>query len=309
MPASEPPADFAALQQRLQSRLPELAAGQRRIARLLLSDPEGCAFRTISETARVAEVHESSLVRFANSLGLSGYPALTALCQQQLRQKAQLVNRLESATFLDSANGDLLGSIAEQDQANVARTLATIDPVHWEQAVGWLAEAPRVHVVGLRKCFSVAYLLSYLLRLVRREVHLLGTAPGGLVEELRDLAPGDVLVGISIHRYCRDTLAAVALAAERDLRVVVLTDNPSSPLARHADACFYVECGGVTILRSMVGFVSLVQALVTATAVKLGTRSRDALLLEEELLSTLGIYVDSDANDQSQNASRKPRKR
>lgn len=296
MPAPEPPADFAALQRRLQSRLPELPAGQRRIARLLLSDPEGCAFRTISETARMAEVHESSLVRFANRLGLSGYPALTALCRERLREKAQLVNRLESATLLDDAGSDLLGAIAEQDQANVARTLATLDPREWERAVGWLAEAPRVHVVGLRKCFSVAYLFGYLLRLVRTGVYQLGAAPGGLVEELRDLAEGDVLVGISIHRYSRDTLAAVALAAERGLRVVVLTDNPSSPLARHANACFYVESGGVTILRSLVGFVSLVQALVTATAVKLGARGRSALLLEEELLSTLGIYVENEAD-------------
>lgn len=307
MSAPEPPADFAALQQRLQSWLPELPAGQGRIARLLLSDPEGCAFRTISETARIAEVHASSLVRFANSLGLSGYPALTALCREQLREKAQLVNRLESATFVDSAGGDLLGSIAEQDQANVARTLATVDPSEWEQAVGWLAEAPRVHVVGLRKCFSVAYLFGYLLRLVRRDVHQLGAAPGGLVEELRDLAEGDVLVGISIHRYSRETLAAVALAAERGLRVVVLTDNPSSPLARHADACFYVECGGATILRSMVGFVSLVQALVTATAVKLGTRSRSALLQEEELLSTLGLYVEHEADGESMSGKRRKR--
>ena len=294
MPTPQPPADFAALQQRLQGRLPELPAGQQRIARLLLSDPEGCAFRTISETAHLAEVHESSLVRFANSLGLSGYPALTALCREQLREKAQLVSRLESATFLDSANGDLLGPIAEQDQANVVRTLATVDPGDWDKAVGWLAESPRVHVVGLRKCFSVAYLFGYLLRLVRREVRQLGTAPGGLVEELRDLTEGDVLVGISIHRYSRDTLAAVTLAAERGLRVVVLTDNPSSPLARYADACFYVECGGATILRSMVGFVSLTQALVTAAAVKLGTVSRSSLLLEEELLSTLGIYVENE---------------
>lgn len=309
MAAPEPPADFAALQRRLQNRLPELAAGQRRIARLLLSDPEGCAFRTISETARIAEVHESSLVRFANSLGLSGYPALTALCREQLKAKAQLVNRLESATILDNASDDLLGSIAEQDQANVARTLATIDPAAWDKAVGWLAEAPRVHVIGMRKCFSVAYLFGYLLRLVRREVHQLGTAPGGLVEELRDLTEGDVLVGVSIHRYSRDTLAAVALAAERGLSIVVLTDNPSSPLARHADACFYVEAGGVTILRSMVGFVSVVQALVTATAVKLGARGRDALLLEEELLSTLGTYVDDDADGESPGTSRKPGKR
>ncbi|MGI5498621.1 MurR/RpiR family transcriptional regulator [Lentzea sp. CA-135723] len=280
--------DFAELQRVLQGRLPDLAAGQRRVAQLVLSDPEGCAFRTIGETARLAEVHESSLVRFAHGLGLSGWPALTALCRERLKEKAQLVGRLEAAGAAD----DLLGSIAEQDQANIARTLATIDPEHWEQAVTWLAEAPRVHVIGLRKCFSPAYLLGYLLRLVRRDVRQLGTTPGGLAEELRDLEPGDVLVGISIHRYHRDTAAAVEFAARRGLHVIALTDNASSPLARHAGACFYAESGGVTILRSMAGFVSLVQALVTATAVRLGARGRTALRDEEELLLSLDIYVE-----------------
>lgn len=280
--------DFAELQQLLQSRLPDLAAGQRRVAQLVLSDPEGCAFRTIGETARIAEMHESSLVRFAHGLGLSGWPALTALCRERLKEKAQLVGRLETA----DQESDLLGSIAEHDQANIARTLASVDPERWAQTVAWLADAPRVHVIGLRKCFTAAYLLSYLLRLVRRDVHQLGAAPGGLVEELRDMKPGDVLVAISIHRYSRDTAAAVELAAKRGLHVVALTDNPSSPLARHAAACFYVESGGVTILRSMVGFVSLVQALVTAAAVRLGDRGRTSLEEEDELLTALKIYVD-----------------
>jgi DNA-binding MurR/RpiR family transcriptional regulator len=283
-----PPADFAALQGRIQERLDALAAGQQRIARLVLTDPEGCALRSISETARLAGVHESSLVRFATGLGLAGYPALKALCGEHLRRKAQLVERLELAAAGDDA--EPFARIAAQDQANLARTLAAIDPADWKRAVGWLAAAPRVHVVGLRKCFSVAYLLAYLLRLVRRDVHQLGAAPGGMVEELRDLAAGEVLVAISIHRYSRDTLTAARLAARRRLKVIALTDHPSSPLAAHADVCFYVESAGVTLLRSLVGFVSLVQALATDTAVRLGRRTRAALESEEALLAELAVY-------------------
>jgi DNA-binding MurR/RpiR family transcriptional regulator len=280
-----PPADFAALQGRIQPRLDDLPAKQQRIARLLLSDPEGCAFRSISETARLAEVHESSLVRFAASLGLAGYPALKELCRDQLRRKAQLVERLDRAPA-----DDLLARVAAQDQANLARTLAAVDPADWRRAVGWLATAPRVHVIGVRKCFAVAYLLAYLLRLVRRDVHQLGAAPGGFVEELRDLAAGEVLVAISIHRYARDTATAVRLARERRLKVVALTDHPSSPLVRHAGVALYAETGGVTLLRSLVAFVSLVQALATDTAVRLGSRGRAALERQEALLAELAVY-------------------
>ena len=299
-PELEDPKDFSALQRLLQERLDQLPDGRQRIARLVLGDPEGCAFRTISETARLTGVHESSVGRFATSLGLSGYPALTALCRQKLRDRSQLVDRFDSAARLggkatpDHHQGGLLGEVAARDQANLAGTLAAIEPATWDRAVGWLAAGRRIHVIGQRKCFAVAYLMSYLLRLVREEVHQLGAAPGLLVEELRDLAPGDVLVAISIHRYSRDTLTAARRAAQRGARVIALTDYPSSPLARHAGACFYVDTGAVTILRSVVGFVSLVQALATQVAVERGARSRSALKKDEELLAALGVYASDD---------------
>jgi len=283
---TRPPADYAALTGRIQSRLDDLPAGQQRIAQLLLADPEGCAFRSISESARLAGVHESSLVRFATSLGLAGYPALKELCRDHLRHKAQLVERLGRAASAD----DLLARVAAQDQANVARTLAAVDAADWRRAVGWLATAPRVHVIGFRKCFAPAYLLAYLLRLSRGDVHQLGAAPGGFVEELRDLSAGEVLVAISIRRYSRDTATAVRLAAQRRLKVIALTDHPSSPLVRHADVALYAETGGVTLLRSLVGFISMVQALATDTAIRLGRRGRSALERQESLLADLAVY-------------------
>ena len=59
------PTSLIQLQQMLRDRMGALAPGQQRIARLLLADPEGTASRTSTEFARRAEVHESSVVRFA----------------------------------------------------------------------------------------------------------------------------------------------------------------------------------------------------------------------------------------------------
>lgn len=272
----------------LAARAASLPAGQARLADLFLRDPEGCAFRTIGEVAKLADVHQSSVVRFAHALGLDGFPALAGLCRDHLRQQAQLVRRLDQAVSLGAA--DLLAQLAAQEQANISRTFARIDPAVWERVTSSLADGPKIHVVGMRKCSAVAELLSYLLRMVRREVYQMGLAKGDLVEELRDIAAGEVMVVVSIHRYSRDTVTAARTAAGKGLTVIALTDNPGSPLVPHASSTLFVEASGVTVLRSITALVSLSQALATAAAVRLGAESRQALLLEEDLLNELGIY-------------------
>ena len=283
------PDSYAELRRVLLERLPGMAPGQQRIARLLLSDPEAAAFHTIGQTARAASVAESSVTRFATGLGFAGYPALVDLCRQQLAERTQMVRRFDQARQFGPAE-ELLSAVADHDQVNIRHTIAQIDRADWDRAVAALAQAPGVHVVGLRKCFAVAYLLAYLLRLVRSGVHLLNPAEGGLVDDLRDIGERDVFVAMSIHRNTADTLRALTYAKGRGLRTIVLTDNPASPLVPYGDIVFFVETGGVTILRSVAAFTSLAQALATAVAVHRGMESRSELLLDEELLDAFDVY-------------------
>jgi DNA-binding MurR/RpiR family transcriptional regulator len=286
-----PPRTYPELRAELQARLPTFAAGQRRIARVLLADPEATAFRSIGETAAVAEVHESSLVRFATSLGLPGYPALVKLCRQQLAEQAQLVRRFEQSVELTETE-ELFGAVVAHDQQNIARTFARLDQETWRQAVELLADAERVHVIGLRECFSVAYLLAYLLRMVRPGVRQFAPVAGMIGDELRDLEPDGVFVALSIHRYTADTVRAIAEAKRRGLRTVALTDNPASPLVPHADVTCYVETGGVTVSQSLSALVSVVQALATGVALRDGTAPRSELPLDERSLAGFDVYHD-----------------
>jgi len=297
-PASTPspaagPATYDELVARLHDRWPSLSRSHRLLAERVLADPEGVAFMTVSDLASAVDVNESTVVRFAAGLGLKGYPGLTRLCREKLSAEAQLLRRfgtVEQQRDLGDPTSGPLAQAAAYDQANVARTLARIDPDVWTAAVGALATAPRVHVLGLRKLHSVAFLLSYVLGMVRDDVALVGPAAGTLVEGLRRVRPGDAFVAISIHRYIRDTVEGFRWAREAGATTIALTDNAASPLVRDADHAFLVDTAGAAVLRSVTGFVALAQALANGVAATRGEAARTTLAAEESLLTRFNVY-------------------
>lgn len=287
------PTTFEEFAARLQEQLESLSPSFRRIAQRVLTDPEGCAFMTVSELAEAVGVNESTVVRFAAQRGLEGYPGLARLCRAHLRDQAQTVNRFERLMSLDGGAQGSPGGLEQLvalDRSNIVRTFARLDRADWESAVQVLSRSRTVYVMGLRKSFTVAYLLSYLLSLIRDQVCQVTLAPGTFPDLLRNLGPEDAFVGIAIHRYTRDTVSAQEFARRRGAATIALTDNPASPLAAHSDTTFYVETASASILRSLTAFVSLTQALAGSVAVALGARTRASLFLEEDLLQEFHQY-------------------
>ncbi|RKN07192.1 MurR/RpiR family transcriptional regulator [Streptomyces radicis] len=291
---SPAPRTYDELLAALQDRRDALTRSQRLLAERVMADPEGVAFMTVSELAAAVGVNEATVVRFATGLGLEGYPGLTRLCRERLREQAQLLRRYRTLEQLDTegeeGEGDLLDRVVALDSANIARTFARVERETFSAAVRALAEAPRVHVMGLRKCHAPAYLLGYLLRMVRDEVATLTTGAGTLTDDLRRVREGDCFVALSIYRYTAETVRALEFARERGARCVVLTDNPASPLVAPADHVFYVEASGPSVLRSLTAFTALVQALAAGVARARGQDVRSSLLREEELLERFSVY-------------------
>ncbi|MCQ4082526.1 MurR/RpiR family transcriptional regulator [Streptomyces sp. RB6PN25] len=286
----------------LRERSGKLSPAQKRLAERVMSDPEGVAFMTVTELAATVGVNESTVVRFATSLGLDGYPGLTRLCRERLREQAQLLRRfsqLEAVTGDVGRSRDPLELAMAFDQANIARSLARVDRDSWAEAAKALSSAPRVHVLGLRKCHAPAYLLGYLLRMLRDDVATVPATAGMLTDDLRRVRAGDCFVGIAIHRYSADTVRGFHWAKRQGATTIALTDNQGSPLVPDADQSFFIDTAGVSVLRSMTAFTSLVQALATEVATELGAEARSRLLGEEELLGFLGVYTSGQAPDRT----------
>jgi DNA-binding MurR/RpiR family transcriptional regulator len=266
---------------------------------------------SITELASVAGVDQSTVTRFASKVGLSGYPALARLCRDHLREQAQTVSRLDrlqelATADIESGSGSApafawpLDSIAATDRANIVRTFARITQDEWTSAVEACSSARSVYVVGLRKCFAVAYLLRYLLGLIREDVMQVSAEAGLFPDSLRRIGSGDVCIAISIHRYARLTVQGLRFAKQRGATTIALTDNRASPLALDADIVFYVETSSVSVLRSLTAFTSIAQALAAAVALRRGTKARSELLTEEDVLSEFDVFAVESSETQDQ---------
>jgi DNA-binding MurR/RpiR family transcriptional regulator len=296
VPDAEPdgPSDYDSLVAVLESGYEALTPSGKKLASRLLTDPEGCAFLTTTDFAQLVDVNESTVVRFAKSLGLSGYPALVQICRARLRGTTQMVDRFQRLEHTASSVENMLESATRQDIENITRTFAMVDSNDWKRAVDTIARSECVYIIGLRKCYTVAYLLSFLLRLLREDVYLLDPRQGMLPEDLRRLGAGSAVVAISIHRYSRDTVRVFEYARTVGATTIALTDNYASPLARLADVTFPVDLASFSVLRSLTAMVSLTQALVADVAAELGKSGRSALLREEEILLQLDTYIEAD---------------
>lgn len=280
----QPPTSFAELAHRIHQRRDQLTPAYQVLAERVLQDPEGVAFLSVAEFAELGQVNVSTVSRFAQALGLPGYPALRRLCKSHLRSQT-MVDRFDAAPASDT---ELWESSGRFDQQNIARSFHRLEHDQVQRAARLLSDAPTVHVLGLRKSHSPAYLLWYLLQLVRDDVRLLHAA--NLVGQLREVRRGDAFVAITIHRYTRDTVLGCDYAHRQGAHTLAVTDNAGSPLLPIADEVFLADTSAAGVLRSMTAMVSLVQAIAATVAAHRGAASREALEAEESLLETFGVY-------------------
>ena len=93
----------------IQENMAGFSKGQKRIAGYILSDYDKAAFMTASRLGRLTGVSESTVVRFAASLGYDGYPAMQRALQEMVRSKLTSIQRIRTSNDrLFSSDADLL---------------------------------------------------------------------------------------------------------------------------------------------------------------------------------------------------------
>ena len=132
----------------LRRRYDELTQSQKRIAELIVDDPEFVSFATVDKVAGRLSVSPSTIVRFAYRIGLAGYPDL----QEQVRSKLLRVLRNGEASESHGTGSHLGHSLAssslQHDVEILATTAQRTDTADIEAAIALLADARRVRVIG-----------------------------------------------------------------------------------------------------------------------------------------------------------------
>ena len=97
---------------------------------------------------------------------------------------------------------------------------------------------------------------------VQRKGGVSSVSSSGLVEQLVQVQPGDVLLAISFPRYSKMTVNAVQYAREKGADVVAITDSTLAPLYPLASAALLVRSDMISFVDSITAPLSLLNALI-----------------------------------------------
>ena len=252
----------------IQENMNTFSKGQKRSAAFILESYDKAAFMTASKLGATVGVSESTVVRFATEVGYEGYPQLQKAMQEMIRNKLTSVQRIE-VTSNRIGDADVLDSVLNQDIDKIRRTLEETSHKDFYEAVDAIVSARKIYILAARSASALGIFLNYYFSLIFDKVELVTTtSKTEIYEKMFRINEEDVFIGISFPRYSKQAVSAMNFAKRKGARGIALTDSLLSPLAQQADFVLLARSDMASVVDSLVAPLSLINAMIVATALK-----------------------------------------
>lgn len=290
-------------------RREKMSKGHKKIADYILENTDEATFMTAAEMGAKLEISESTVVRFADKLGLKGYPELQTKLQQWTKEKLQGVQVPEfSAKTLDQWG--VIATVLQSDMLKIRDTLEELSEESFASAVDSVLSAKHVYIVGLRNSAPLASFFYFYLNMLRRDVILLDTTSSTeMFEQMIRIDEEDVFIGISFPRYSMRTLKAMEFARDRRAKVIAITDSVHSPMNMYSSIHLLAKSELNGVADSLVAPFSLVNALIVAMCLKNPEQVKDELKNLEDVWTNYQVYAHDEINYLDEDVSLSPKAR
>lgn len=271
--AKAAPKSYESLIRLIHERHDTMSKTYQRIAVFLTQNPNDVAVHSVNSIADRCGIHASSFVRFAQSLGYSGFKDLQQLFQKRLATAAPgfeaRVQALEDELKReDQSEHGFLRQLVLRDIASLQGLLDEIDPAALGRAADMIENASEVYLVGQLRSAPIVELLRYVLTMLGKRTILLDPGGGLATHMARTMQPSSLLIAVSFRFYANEVVSIVEQTQAAGVSIVAISDSTLSPLAKSASILFTVPEHEYTFSRSLAAPMCLAQALTVAVAAR-----------------------------------------
>jgi DNA-binding MurR/RpiR family transcriptional regulator len=219
----------------ISNALPKLKGTTQKVAQYILNSPQETIDLTITELASRVGVSEASIVRFAQSLGYSGFHALKIRLAEDIVSPMLIVHEDlkpddTPATAVQKAMTVGLRSLED--------TMRILDMAVLEATIKSLCNARQIVLFASGNSIPIAMDLNF--RLTKIGLSSRFSIDPTMQEMYASLMTAeDAAVGISHTGSSKDTVYALELAKQRGARTICITNHSDAPLTRHGDLCLF----------------------------------------------------------------------
>ncbi len=218
--------------------LPRLSSSEARVAEAIVADPTIVVDLTITDLAQLCGTSLSTVARFCQTLGYSGYREFRMEVASALSREAAERDRFglaDSDINPDDSAADVVAKIAFHEVLAIEQTAQGLDVDVFDRVVDAISGAGHVDLYGFGASGLTAQDLQQ--KLARIGISAFCSVDVHLALVSAALRrPGDVAIGISHSGLTTETIHALSVARDAGATTVALTNSPESPITDVADA-------------------------------------------------------------------------
>ena len=222
--------------QEISNELDSLNRSERKVAEVILADPQAATRSSIAVLARAAQVSEPTVNRFCKRFNTAGFPDFKLHLAQALASGVPYVNRNVEP---DDDAESYTNKIIDATIAALVQAKKNIDPQTINLAVDQLIQAKQIMFYGLGASGPVATDAQH--KFFRFNIPV--TAYDDILMQRMSAAAastGDVIVVISYTGRTKDLVDVAEIGRQAGATVIGIT-APNSPLADHCSIVVDVD--------------------------------------------------------------------
>lgn len=300
MPLNLPPKSLDALKalfEHAKTDAKDLRLGRRSldILEAMIATPQDVTLQTISEISKNHDVSPSTLSRLSRKLGFSGFKDFQNIFREEIAEASQfysskavgLLNRHLQAN--SNAEDQAISDLPQRELGNMVDTIREINSKEIETTAKALIQARKVHIVGLRGCYSAAHFFGYYLSFLRDDVITLGGAGSTIAEDLCAVSKDDVFITIAFHPETKKTVDSCRIASKVGAKIITISNRETSPIRAFGHHNFTAHSQGPFYFNPMASLFVIIETLIAETARIKGKDTIELLKKREKVFEELGI--------------------
>lgn len=253
------------IKNKIQNHYSELPKNHRKLADYVIDHLDQVPFLNIHDLSNRTGSSISSIVRFAQRTGFSGYSEMREEIASSLKSQLQ-AKEIFPLIKPGEMNDDMLTAVANQEIKNINETLHLVDRKVFHKTIELILNARRVHTIGLGISNLLAQMMAYQLNQVGIDSSALRPDHMTLLEQLLYAQVSDVIIAFSFPPYSKETIDAAEFAQKKEIDVVAVSNRNASPITFYSSLNLVVQSKNMLFTNSFSAISVLINAISTACA-------------------------------------------
>ncbi|MGG2072069.1 MurR/RpiR family transcriptional regulator [Lysinibacillus irui] len=221
----------------IKKRFVRLSKGQRKVAQFVMDNPTTVIANGAAEVGRLANVSESTVIRFCYAMELSGYVELQEEIRNDIMSQSVGTN-LQPTYIAKKLTNSNFGKIMHRDSQHIQETIQLINEQQIQKSSKWMHEADNIYILGTCHHASVANWLSNTLKTLRTNIKQLRLDSEELVNQMNSMGEHTTLIVLSFDKQMKDIKTIIEIAKIKKVKIIAITGSAFSPIREYASALF-----------------------------------------------------------------------